>query len=364
MKARHSLIVLAIMAGLCVSAAAFSAPITSAPPASAQPGSKSRLSSAQLAEAQARVDLANQIAQNVSADAKAKGASDSWRIGLLSVLYNTPSTTLRSISDTAKTLDQVHAQAADAQSRATAPNISGTKRLTSANDAVAADLGSSSDSLVFTPKTPCRFIDTRNVGGPIGTTARAFNTARWGSSYGGDSGCTLPGGGEPAVAANITLVSPSAAPGYLSIRPAGSSSGTSWVNWYTSGPTVQVGNAGIVATALNGSGDYVFEIFTGIGTAQVVLDYFGFFSASPSTSLDCYDTPLTTITIPVGGSNAGASPSCNSGYSRTGGSCFTSHVDNYVVYQGAWGAGWTCAWENATAVDQTGSTGATCCRVP
>lgn len=298
MKTCRSHLALAVSASLCLAAGTHAAPQT---PSAANPSAQStkpRLNEAQLAEAQARVDLANQIAQNVGVDAQAKGLDEAaWRIGLLSVLYNTPSGALRDIRSTAKTLDQVHAQAAEAQTNAHADIASAAAAggHAVANDAVAAGLGSSTDSLVFTPMTPCRFIDTRVVGGPVGTTVRTFDTFLIGPSYGGDGGCKLPGSGEPAFAANVTLVNPSVAAGYLAVRPFGSTNLTSWSNWYQAGTVTA--NAGIVSTALNGSSHYAFEVLTGGGTTDVVLDYFGYFSASPPTALDCTNTAFAASVL-------------------------------------------------------------------
>lgn len=66
--------------------------------------------------------------------------------------------------------------------------------------------------LVYKPISPCRFIDTRSVGGPINGT-RSFNLNLTGATYGGQAACNpialigsdiLIGG----FAANLTTSSP------------------------------------------------------------------------------------------------------------------------------------------------------------
>ncbi|HEX7917394.1 hypothetical protein [Rudaea sp.] len=365
MKVRRTSLVLAVAASLCISASAFSAPKTLVP---ADPSAAPGLNDAQLAEVQARIDLANRIVQNVSADAQAKGAVDSWRIGLLGVLYNTSSAALRGIADTAKTLDQAHAEAAEAHSSAAGTSAAGRA---SANDAVAAGLGDL-DSLVFTTQQPCRFIDTRNVGGPIGTTVRVFDTFLSGPTYGGILGCTLPDIGRPAIAANVTIVGPSAAPGYLSIRPAGSGLNTSWINWYQSGSSVQAANSGVIAAALNASNHYAFEMLTGGGTTHVVLDYFGYFSAASPTALEC--RRVTVDFVVAANAIASSTAACPSSHTLTGVGC--SGDPNYVVtyptpeFASTPTTGYSsggsafCSARNSTSTASSARVSALCCRTP
>jgi hypothetical protein len=172
----------AIAASLLVSAAAFAAGPVSGPAGPANAPAKKTLSAAQLAEAQARVNLANQIVQNVTADALANGATDSWRLSLLTNLYNTPSSALQNIRGSANTLGKVQEMAATARAQAAAnaaPAAGGASAASGAGPTSSTDgLGSTTDSLVFTPMTPCRFIDTRNIGTPIGTAATHLHPAK------------------------------------------------------------------------------------------------------------------------------------------------------------------------------------------
>ncbi|MBS0583659.1 MAG: tail fiber domain-containing protein [Proteobacteria bacterium] len=227
------------------------------------------LSMAQSEEMRARIELAHSIVQNVAADAAGKRAREDWPVGLSSVLYATPSATLRAIAASASTLDEAHAMArADA--------LHGVRPVAEANS-----FGSASDSLIFTPITPCRFIDTRNVGGGI-VAPRQFDTSLDGSNYGGATGCVLPPGGEAGIAANVTIVVPgTAAAGYLGIRPVGNTALTSFINW-PAGGTLGWANAGTLSAARNGSGNYAFEVFASGGSPNVIVDYFGYFAAGPA----------------------------------------------------------------------------------
>ena len=151
-------------------------------------------------------------------------------------------------------------------------------------------LGAANTELVYYPITPCRYIDTRNVGGLL-TTPRGFDLASTGNTYGGSAACNpkaAVGGNEDtigALAINVAIVSPTTAPGFVGVRPAGDINQSALVNWYAAGPTMQASNAGVVTT--NQSGATVNEIeFFGSPT-QFIVDVFGVFAAPTATSLDC-----------------------------------------------------------------------------
>lgn len=380
MKTRRSPLALALTAGLCIGAAATaqqpsSAPAHGAVGASRAASSKYKLSDAQLAEVQARAQLANTIVQNVSADASAKGAGEDWRIGLLSDLYGTPSSALRGISNSAVTLDQAHALALAARQQiiagkaaaASAPSRS------SGTDAVPDGIGSANgnlvftvnDNLVFTPMTPCRFIDTRNVGGPIGPSPSTFNTDNFGSTYGGSSSCILPAAGLSTFAANVTIAQPSTAAGYLTVRPAGSSNVTSWMNWNQAGVTVAVANAGTISASLDPLIGYDFEMLTGGGTVQVIVDYFGYFSVVAPTALTCtYPSNSLPITGGSGQVLQVNSPSCPAGYTLTGGGCDVVNGGIYLEHSKPIGNAWSCFYTNTGSISSSVTASASCCQVP
>ena len=217
-------------------------------------------SPAQRSRLDAKIALAQRIIERVSDDAQRKGATPEWREGLAASLYQLSNETLQAIEPGITTLDEAHGAATLAAGQAKS-------------------LGDSSNDLVFTPITPCRFIDTRNVGGPI-STVRVFDTASSGTTYGGAAGCALSGVGEPAVALNVTVTAMTQQ-GYLIVRPQGSVNTTSFINWDTG--AVQLANAGIITTSLASNGHYEFEITGNKGSPQVIVDYFGYFSAPAGT---------------------------------------------------------------------------------
>jgi len=159
-------------------------------------------------------------------------------------------------------------------------------------------LGASSVELVYYPITPCRYIDTRFQGGPL-VGARTYDLSFTGGAFGGSIGCdpkAAIGGNEDnigALAMNVAIVGPTAAPGFIGVRPAGGSTTTALVNWWEQGPNVQASNAAVVST--NQSPSTVAEIeFFGSPT-QFIVDVFGVFAAPTATALDCVDvTPAST----------------------------------------------------------------------
>ena len=342
---------------LLLSVAGAHAGTSSVPEVPAQTGPVGRTdlshpSAAQSEEMRSRIELTRSIVQNVAADAAGKGANQAWRVGLSSVLYATSSTTLRQIAATASTLDQAHAMA-----RADLPH--GGVRGIGANS-----LGSTSDSLVFTPITPCRFIDTRNVGGGI-TIPRQFDTSLDASTYGGATGCKLPAGGEASIAVNVTIVvAGTAVAGYLGIRPVGSTALTSFINWPTGG-TQGWANAGIVSTARNGSGNYAFEVFASNAGPDLIVDLFGYFDVAHSAArgLDC------TTTDPVYWSFLGSSTNteysqCPSGYQVVSASCIETDPQMRLIGSGvntSSNASY-CTWQNTGSSIGHTQMYAACCR--
>lgn len=363
MKNQYSTFALVVSACLYLAPSAHAAPLASGDSSASM---KSRLSEVQLAEVRTRSELANEILRNVSDDAQSRGLDESWRTNLLSVLYNTPSGALRDIAGAAKTLAQAQSQAVEARSR-TAAVPSGRDSLGAAI-AVGNGLGSSIDDFVFTPMAPCRFIDTRFVGGPIGTTPRSFDTSESGPTYGGTTGCKLPGIGEPAIAVNATIASPSVAAGYVSIRPVGSSNVTSWLNWHQIGEVKA--NAGIITTDANSSFHYAFEVLAGAGSTHFVLDYFGYFTPVAPIGPSCTSDVSETITVPVGYQGViSGSKTCRSPAIAVGAHC-SNNNNPHVSFGGARfskiaGSDVSeCVWSNQSGVDAPVVQGLRCCEVP
>jgi hypothetical protein len=255
-------------------------------------------------------------------------------------------------------------------------------------------LGNASADLVFKPFTPCRFLDTRNVGGKLTPlpAARLFDIAQTGATYGGDAGCapvTLAGVASDdqiaALAVNIAIVDTSqGAPGFLGIRPAGATQVTALANWSAASPSTQDSNAAIITMDQTGATDE-FEVFAS-SPVHTIIDLLGAFTAPQATVLDC-----PTFVSQPGGSAAGDiaagaskifSAVCGAGYRLTGGACnyFTPaggaplETDNKVVMNRAsqpfdsvtqtWENRFICHMTNNDTITWRAQARAICCRVP
>jgi len=227
--------------------------------------------------------------------------------------------------------------------------------------------GGLSTELVYIPLTPCRFIDTRNVGGPLAGT-RGFDLDLTGSTYGGSAACdpsasvSNNANNIGAIAINVAIVSPTVAPGFIGARPAGATTTTALVNWYESGAAVQASNAGVVTTDQTGAANEI-EFF---GSAtQFIVDVFGVFAAPTATALDCIYGTRATSNIPANGVANTFAPACPVGYTKVDISCDASSFSNSVVsFDLDNGNSPYCAFRNTSAVVTTGAAQLRCCRIP
>jgi len=226
-------------------------------------------------------------------------------------------------------------------------------------------IGDGSTDLEYRPITPCRFIDTRNVGGPI-IGSRTFDLDAAGDTYGGSASCNivtasgiLDADDMAAVAINVAIVSPTNAPGFLGARPAGSSNTTALVNWYQAGAQVQASNAGVIPT-FQGAGDEI-EFFG--SPTQIIVDVFGVFTRAGATTLDCV-YPSTPLTI-ANGARDFTTVNCTAGYQVTGGGLSAPFNTGLVVQaSGPNGNGWFASLLNTSGGTITETVFAACCRVP
>ncbi len=187
-----------------------------------------------------------------------------------------------------------------------------------------AKLGQASTELVYYPISPCRFIDTRNVGGKI-VGSRTFDLDATGDIYGGSVACNPKAtvGNDSnnigAISMNVAIVDPSAFPGFLGARPVGSTNTTSLVNWYQAGPSVQASNAGIITTDQSLALDEIEFFGT---TTHVVVDVLGLFAAPTSTPLDCATGTLTQTVVNTTTRDYSLQASgCPTGYGMVSNSC-------------------------------------------
>lgn len=306
---------------------------------------------ARLAEKTARIQ---QILSSVGRDMQAKQVSAESRRWLVESLYQMPLAQIRGIG-TSGTFDG----AVDAVTHSKA-RVS-TKLL-----------GDTNQDLVYKPFVPCRYIDTRNVGGKI-SSARGFDISQSGLTYGGIAACnplTLIGGvindnSVGGLAMNVTLFDTSSAapPGFLAVRPFGSTNVTSLLNWYVQGPFVQDANYAIItmdqSPAVN-----EFEVLAS-APVHVIVDLFGAFVAPNATGLDCVTVYAPPTSVSAGGQACANPPSCPATYTVTaplfskGGAS-----DGLVVSQLNLNLPGLQVCGMATAGASNFAAGAQCCRVP
>ena len=192
-------------------------------------------------------------------------------------------------------------------------------------------LGDPSKDLVYRPITPCRYIDTRVTGVPVGSSPYSVNLGVTGATYGGSGACNPVVAAQvnnaddfAAISMNVAIVTPQFAPGFIGARPAGSTLVTALVNWFQVGANVQASNAAVVTTK-QGAGDEI-EFF---GTpTHLVVDIMGVFTRPDATALDCLSPSPTaaglgTANLPSGTSftDLFQAPSCSLGYTAVALGC-------------------------------------------
>ncbi len=126
------------------------------------------------------------------------------------------------------------------------------------------------EPLSFFTLPPCRLIDTRNPPGPLGGGPLAGNGAKRIFPVAGN--CGIPAGAR-AVAANVTVVAPSAA-GDLRIGPVGLGDKTSTINFHAG--QVLANNAILTLTG-NPLGEISVQADLSPGATHLVVDISGYF---------------------------------------------------------------------------------------
>ena len=257
-------------------------------------------------------------------------------------------------------------------------------------------LASTTSDLVFFPIAPCRIVDTRMRNGAIkaGTTrmyyfyADATPSWDWSMLYGGFAGSAVsvcPGtvmagagvsgllGPVPpsAALATVTVVNTSAAGNLTIWQGNGSPPNTSSLNW-SAGQVV--GNTAVLpGSGRNGccnAADFAITLNAPSGQTDVVVDILGYFMENHKVVLDCltlddYEPVLSNA------DNTSYSPTCNTGYRATGGSCSWVEPDgsggpNYgPMFMTELGMDYFgCGASNHTASTQNLWARVRCCRVP
>ena len=229
---------------------------------------------------------------------------------------------------------------------------------------LAKTLGAAATDLVYTPITPCRILDTRVAGGPLGGGfTRDFNAVvgsggNFGSQGGSATDCGAVAAGQAAVVINVTAVTPSGA-GFATVYPFGATRPLASSVNYTAGAIV---NNTVVAKLPNPLTTKDFTIYT-FATSDFVADIVGTYAPPQATALDC----ATVSGVPTN-VNAGAYVSlptlfCAATYTPTG--LAISAGENVVVADSytAGNAGQIFV-RSLSANAQNVTAKMTCCRVP
>ena len=307
-----------------------------------------KLTPAQLENVEARIALATGILNRLEGDAQSRRLQSGWRRGTLQTLLPLSLAALQQVEQRAHNLD---ALATATREAAEDPNL----------------LGDPSADLVYTPITPCRFIDTRfYAAGPING-LRSFDVDLTGASYGGDAPCDLVASTGvanadviAAIAMNVTIVGPAVAPGFLAIKPTAAAPVTSLLNWYEAGASVQVANQGVVRTFQGGGNEFVVQTSA---LTDVIVDFFGAFAEPEATALQTVEVS-DSVACNAGLNCTNSSPTCPAGYALTGGGCQSGHFGVHLDSSQRSGTTWFCASDNTTGTNSTLLAEAVCARVP
>jgi hypothetical protein len=243
-------------------------------------------------------------------------------------------------------------------------------RVQDAADVGTEALGSVTGDLVFTPVTPCRIVDTRVAGGPIGANSSrpflglAVNAGANFSSQGGSAtNCNVAAVGASAIMINVTAVTPSGG-GFATIYKSGESRPLAASVNYTAGAVV---NNSVVVGVPNPLAITDFVIYT-FAQSDYVVDIVGYFSPPQATNLQCTQTALQSFTIAAGASNFFNNPLCPAGYHEVMPYCYSSDAGVNSAGSGTnsntAGLATFCAWHNTTGGSRTVFGGSICCRVP
>ncbi len=233
------------------------------------------------------------------------------------------------------------------------------------NDVRPLQLGSTENSLVFTPLPPCRIVDTRVVGGPIpamGTRSfSGWTTGDFTAQGGATTNCNIPENAS-ALVANVVAVNAVQSVGYLTVFPSDTPQpNAASLNFSES----DVGNNIALKLCRPGCPTQ----FSTFSTSQTdfVVDVYGYYMEPPATALDCM---VQTQTGSLLNGSLNPSATCPAGYTSTGGACggpigLTVASSHPTVDGTGRPNGWTCS---VTAGVLGGLLGyrvdATCCRVP
>jgi hypothetical protein len=229
---------------------------------------------------------------------------------------------------------------------------------------LAKTLGAATTDLVYTPITPCRILDTRVAGGPLGGGfTRDFNAVvgsggNFSSQGGSATDCGVVAAGQAAVVVNVTAVTPSGA-GFATVYPFGATRPLASSVNYTTGAIV---NNTVVAKLPNPLTTKDFTIYT-FATSDFVADIVGYYAPPQATALDCATVSGAPTNVAAGAYVSLPTLFCAATYTPTG--LAISAGENVVVADSytAGNAGQIFV-RSLSANAQNVTAKLMCCRVP
>ncbi len=241
---------------------------------------------------------------------------------------------------------------------------------------IAKSLGSSTSDLVYTALSPCRIYDTRTGSGVQGAGSGPLTPGATRSIdvSGGAAACGVPFPAAKSAVLNFTVVTPAGA-GDLRAWPWDSSNppapSSSIVN-YAAITGLNIANGLVVpicntSTATSGSCNHDLFLRADSHATHLVIDVLGYFAAPVETPLSC-EYLSAPFSAAVGTQFNIGSPSCDAGYTLTGGgielgTAWTSG-DELLGSNPFSGIEWQCIGYNGGGNTWTGNCWAVCCRVP
>ncbi len=242
---------------------------------------------------------------------------------------------------------------------------------------------------VFQPITPCRVVDTRNVGGVYGNFATrnwyyytVIGTWNWFTTQGG-----VFGPASTACPETFFTYSPSAAVATITVTGQGGAgnliawggenpvASASTMSYPASGDTSSLATIPWGGRSGTGAGGTVLDFAVKVNaptTTHVVVDIVGYYTQPEATALDCINRVTTDTAVPPGNFNV-FPPACSAGYTATGGGCRTPSFNVatwaipaalFTTTDNSTAVSLSCSGTNITAGNISVNAMVRCCRVP
>jgi hypothetical protein len=231
-------------------------------------------------------------------------------------------------------------------------------------ETLAKALGSAAFDLVYTPVTPCRILDTRVAGGPLGGGfSRDFNAmvgsgGNFGSQGGSATDCGMVAAGQAAVVINLTVVTPTGG-GFATAYPFGTTRPLASSVNYTAGAIVNNTVVVKVPTPLT-TKDFTIYSFA---TADFVADIVGYYAPPQATALDCTTVAGNPTNVAAGAYTSLPTLFCPTSYTPTG--LAISAGENVLVADSYTSGNAGQIFVRSLSVNAQNVTAKlTCCRVP